>query len=221
MKQTTIHKHRLAQAIALTLGLGLHAAWAANVIQGMNATNTPDGGMEIRFTLATPPQSPPTHFSIEQPARIALDLTDTKLGLDKRFQRIESGAVSGVRFAELSGRTRAVIELNGTAPYEVKTEGNDVILAIRPETRQASMEVASTQPPLTDAVDPAEVDFRRGSQGEGRLIVKLARPNVPMTMNAEGRRLIIDLPQTRLTPQQYDVTDFATPVSKFSVQQRG
>ncbi|MFZ5466721.1 MAG: type IV pilus secretin PilQ [Pseudomonadota bacterium] len=245
MKQTTIHKHRLAQAaesipgfrpsgdaarpsavpfgavIALTLGLGLHAAWAENVIQGMNVTNTPDGGMQIRFTLATPPQSAPSHFSIEQPSRIALDFQDTKLGLDKRFQSIESSAVNDVRFAESGGRTRAVIGLKGNAAYDIKTEGQDVILAIQPESRQASMEAASTQQPLTDTVDAAEVDFRRGSQGEGRLVVKLARPNVPMTMNAEGRRLIIDLPQTRLTAEQYDVADFATPVSKVSVQQRG
>ncbi|MFZ5512923.1 MAG: type IV pilus secretin PilQ [Pseudomonadota bacterium] len=221
MKQTTIHKHRLAQAIALTLGLGLHAAWAENIIQGMNVTPSPDGGMQLRFTLAEPLQTPPTHFSIEQPARIALDFQDTRLGLDKRFQSIESGAVNDVRFAESGGRTRAVIGLKGAAPYEVKTEGNDVILAIQPESRQASMEAASTRQPLTDTADAADVDFRRGSQGEGRLIVKLTRPNVPMTMNAEGRRLIIDLPQTRLTAQQYDVADFATPVSKVSVQQRG
>ncbi len=221
MKQTTIYKHRLAQAIALTLGLGLHAAWAENIIQGMNVTPSPDGGMQLRFTLAAPLQTPPTHFSIEQPARIALDFQDTRLGLDKRFQSIESGAVNDVRFAESGGRTRAVIGLKGTAPYEVKTEGNDVILAIQPESQQASMEAVSTQQPLTDTADAADVDFRRGSQGEGRLIVKLTRPNVPMTMNAEGRRLIIDLPQTRLTAQQYDVADFATPVSKVSVQQRG
>lgn len=221
MKQTTIYKHRLAQAIALTLGLGFHAAWAENIIQGMNVTPSPDGGMQLRFTLAEPLQTPPTHFSIEQPARIALDFQDTKLGLDKRFQSIESGTVNDVRFAESGGRTRAVIGLKGAAPYEVKTEGNDVILAIQPESRQASMEAASTQQPLTDTADAADVDFRRGSQGEGRLIVKLTRPNVPMTMNAEGRRLIIDLPQTRLTAQQYDVADFATPVSKVSVQQRG
>ncbi|MEW6692731.1 MAG: type IV pilus secretin PilQ [Pseudomonadota bacterium] len=221
MKQTTIHKYRLAQAIALTLGLGLHAAWAENIIQGMNVTPSPDGGMQLRFTLAAPLQTPPTHFSIEQPARIALDFQDTRLGLDKRFQSIESGAVNDVRFAESGGRTRAVIGLKGAAPYEVKTEGNDVILAIQPESRQASMEAASTRQPLTDTADAADVDFRRGSQGEGRLIVKLTRPNVPMTMNAEGRRLIIDLPQTRLTAQQYDVADFATPVSKVSVQQRG
>jgi len=211
-------------------------------MQGMNVTNTPDGGMQIRFTLATPPQSAPSHFSIEQPARIALDFQDTKLGLEKRFQNIESGAVNDIRFAESGGRTRAVISLKGNAAYDIKTEGQDVILAIRPaldgrtseglltgvaeetekmdQSHQASMQTASTQPP-TDTVDAAEVDFRRGSQGEGRLIVKLARPNVPMTMKAEGRRLIVDLPQTRLTAQQYDVTDFATPVSKVSVQQRG
>ncbi|MGK0673163.1 MAG: type IV pilus secretin PilQ [Halothiobacillaceae bacterium] len=221
MKQTTMYKHRLAQAIALTLGLGFHAAWAENIIQGLNVSPSPEGGMQLRFTLAEPLQTPPTHFSVEQPARIALDFQDTKLGLDNRFHSIASGAVNDVRFAEAGGRTRAVIGLKEATPYEVKTEGNDVILAIQPEGRQASMEAAGTPQPLTDTVDAAEVDFRRGSQGEGRLIVKLNRPNVPMTMNTEGRRLIIDLPQTRLTAQQYDVADFATPVSKVSVQQRG
>lgn len=206
--------------MALALGLGLNAAWAENIIQDMNVVNTPDGSMQIRFTMAEPPKAAPTHFSIEQPARIALDFQDTKLGLDKRFQAIESGAVNDVRFAEAGGRTRAVISLKGYTAYDVKTEGQAIILTLRPDHRPANMEAASPQP-QADTIDTAEVDFRRGSQGEGRLIVNLARPNVPMTMKAEGRRLIVDLPQTRLTAQQYDVADFATPVSKVSVQPQG
>ncbi|MEO1750809.1 type IV pilus secretin PilQ [Thiofaba sp. EF100] len=220
MKKPTLYQHPLARTMALALGLGLNAAWAENVIQDMNVVNTPDGSMQIRFTMAEPPKAAPTHFSIEQPARIALDFQDTKLGLDKRFQAIESGAVNDVRFAEAGGRTRAVISLKGYTAYDVKTEGQAIILTLRPDHRPANMEAASPQP-QADTIDTAEVDFRRGSQGEGRLIVNLARPNVPMTMKAEGRRLIVDLPQTRLTAQQYDVADFATPVSKVSVQPQG
>jgi type IV pilus assembly protein PilQ len=220
MKKPTLYQHPLARTMALALGLGLNTAWAENVIQDMNVVNTPDGSMQIRFTMAEPPKAAPTHFSIEQPARIALDFQDTKLGLDKRFQIIESGAVNDVRFAEAGGRTRAVISLKGYTAYDVKTEGQAIILTLRPDHRPANMEAASPQP-QADTIDTAEVDFRRGNQGEGRLIVNLARPNVPMTMKAEGRRLIVDLPQTRLTAQQYDVADFATPVSKVSVQPQG
>lgn len=219
MKQTTIHMNRLAQAIALTLGLGLNAAWAENAIQGMNVSSTPDGGMQIRFTMAETPQAAPSHFSIEQPARIALDFPDTKVGLDKRFQSIESGAVNDVRFAEAGGRTRAVISLKENAAYDVKTQGQDVILAIKP-AGQAGVQTAAASM-SAGPVEAAELDFRRGSKGEGRLIVNLARPNMPMTMSTEGRRLIIDLPQTRLSPQQYDVADFATPATTLSVQKRG
>ncbi|HET19046.1 MAG TPA: type IV pilus secretin family protein, partial [Chromatiales bacterium] len=219
MKQTTIYKNRLAQAIALTLGLGLNAAWAENAIQGMNVIPTADGGMQIRFTMAEKPEAAPSHFSIEQPARIALDFPDTKVGLDKRFQSIESGAVNDVRFAEAGGRTRAVISLKENAAYDVKTEGQDVILAIKP-AGQAGVQTAAAST-AAGPVEAAEIDFRRGSKGEGRLVVNLARPNVPMTMNTEGRRLIIDLPQTRLSPQQYDVADFATPATTLSVQKRG
>jgi type IV pilus assembly protein PilQ len=220
MKKPTLYPHPLARTMALALGLGLNAAWAENVIQDMNVVNTSDGSMQIRFTMAEPPQAAPTHFSIEQPARIALDFQDTKLGLDKRFQNIESGPVNDIRFAEAGGRTRAVISLKGHTAYDVNTEGQAIILSLRPDHRPANMEATSPQP-QADTLDTAEVDFRRGSQGEGRLIVNLARPNVPMTMKTEGRRLIVDLPQTRLTAQQYDVADFATPVSKVSVQPQG
>ncbi len=223
MKPNNSRKHRLAQGIALALGLGLQAAWAANVIEDMQVTQTPDGGMQIRFTLDAPPENPPRHFSIKQPARIALDFQDTRLGLEERYKDIDGGVVSDIRFAETQGRTRAVIGLKDNVPYEVHTEGDAVVLALRPPGAPAMEQAPAPQPPgaAPEAAGGEMIDFRRGPQGEGRLIVKLPRPDVPMNMSSEGRRLIVDLPETPLKPQQYDVTDFATPVSQVRIQRRG
>ncbi|MEW6445264.1 MAG: type IV pilus secretin PilQ [Pseudomonadota bacterium] len=230
MNQIPSKKKRIACAVAITLGLGLTPAWAVNAIQGMEASNQTDGSVQIRFSMSETPQGAPSHFSIEQPARIALDFPDTRIGIDKRVQALENGMVHDVRFAEAQGRTRAVVSLRENSAYDVKLDGQDVILTIMPRASSASSAsspvgnesmVAETAAQPTTAQEIAEVDFRRGGQGEGRLLVQLPQPNVPMSMSAEGRQLIIDLPQTRLSERSYDVSDFATPLRLVSVQQRG
>lgn len=219
------HPHRLASAITLVLGLGfLPPVWADNAIQAMNVSNEADGTLSIRFTMSEAPQAAPASFSIDQPARIALDFQDTKVQMDKRLQTVENGPVHDVRFTEARGRTRAVISLKERSAYDVKVQGKDVILSMKPALASAAgMAQADAAPmdaaPAQDA--QAEIDFRRGAQGEGRLLVSLPSPNVPMTMNAEAKRLIIDLPQTRLTEQKYDVGDFGTPARQVTVQKRG
>ncbi|MEW6312229.1 MAG: type IV pilus secretin PilQ, partial [Pseudomonadota bacterium] len=227
MNQIPSKKKHLACAVAITLGLGASPIWAANAIQGMDVSSNADGSVQIRFIMSEAVQGPPSHFSIDQPARIALDFPDTKVGLDKRIQAIESGAVQDVRFAEAQGRTRAVISLKENSAYDIKTAGQNVILSVQPRAGMPATTAAATgtthanQAKPASAYDVAEIDFRRGAQGEGRLLVQLPQPNAPMNMNAEAKRLIIDLPQTRLAEGKYDVGDFATPVRRVSVQQRG
>ncbi|TQV65447.1 MAG: type IV pilus secretin PilQ, partial [Halothiobacillaceae bacterium] len=224
MKHNPTQKHRLATAIALTLGLGLSQAWAENAIQGMNVTTEADGSMHIRFSMSEAPKAVPANFSIEQPARIALDFQDTTVQMDKRLQTIESGPVHDVRFAEAQGRTRAVISLKQNSAYDVRVSGQEVILSIQPQGVAPAAQAGTSNDapaPQQAAQGEAQIDFRRGAQGEGRLLVSLPAPNVPMTMNAEAKRLIIDLPQTRLTEQKYDVGDFGTPARQVTVQRRG
>ncbi len=231
MTQPTTPKNRLTQAITLALGLSLSSAWAANEIKDINVNMLQDGTTQIRFVLAEPMQAPPTNFVIEEPARIAVDFPDTRLDSGNKLRSIDLGNVRDLRFAESQGRARAIISLEQSQPYKLSLEGNDVVLSIQNTgtagvaNDAASPEVAPQQtaaaPVAPGATQPAQVDFKLGAKGEGRILVNMPSANAPMNMKTEGKRLIIDLPGTKLKEAQYDVSDFATPAKLVIVENKG
>ncbi len=237
MMQPHTSKNRLTQAIALALSLSVSSAWAANQIQDVNVDVLPDGTTQIRFVMAEPLQAKPSNFVIEEPARIALDFPETQFDAANKLRSIDIGNVRDLRFAEAQGRARAIISLGRSQPYDISLEGNDVVLAIKNVTagnEPTSAEEAGTganasapQPPAaaaevkTPAQEPAQVDFKLGAKGEGRILVNMPSANAPMTMKTEGKRLIIDLPNTSLKEAKYDVSDFATPAQMVIVERKG
>src|SRR5690242_17159654 len=115
---------------SLLLGLGLLASPLAPA-QDAAPTRTLDAvdvaaldGERVRITLTLSSEAPePVVFSVDKPARLSLDLADTKLGVTERFRRIGNGKARSVAVAEAQGRTRVVVELSEPVPYAVRTEG--------------------------------------------------------------------------------------------------
>ncbi|MGD9888662.1 MAG: type IV pilus secretin PilQ [Halothiobacillaceae bacterium] len=238
MMQPHTSKNRLTAAIALALGLSLSSAWAANEIKDINVDLMPDGSTQIRFIMNEPMQAAPANFFIEEPARIALDFPDTRFDAAKKLRTIDIGNVHDLRFAESQGRARAIVSLGQSSPYNISVDGNDVVLAIKntnsgstaSSSVNPSEQAASTAEPTQTATAPApaapvaaapQVDFKIGAKGEGRILVNMPSANAPMNMKTEGKRLIIDMPSTRLKEAQYDVSDFATPAQKVTVESKG
>jgi type IV pilus assembly protein PilQ len=245
MMQPHSHKNRRIQAIthAVTLALGLSItsafapAWAGNEIKDIDVTLLQDGSTQVRFIMAAPLQTVPSNFVIDQPARIALDFPETSVAPDKKLRPINLGNVQDLRFAESLGRARAIISLDHSTPYDLKLDGNDVLLAIKSSDAAANVaspvtvteagvnvDTPAASAPTTKqaaATPLPQVDFRMGAKGEGRLMVNMASADAPMNMKTEGKRLIIDLPSTRLKEEQYDVSDFATPARMVTVENKG
>ena len=184
----------------------------------------PGEQLEVRLLLDGPaPQ--PVAFTIDNPARLALDLPGTTLALDSRRIDVKAGGVDTIVAAEASGRTRLVFNLDQMQPYQTRVAGNSVIVTIgQGAAHGASAATAAVS--SGSAAIPAgpisieKVDFRRGADGAGRILVRTTDARAQASLKQEGGRIVVDFPRATVAKDQarrYDVVDFATPVSSFDV----
>jgi type IV pilus assembly protein PilQ len=166
---------------------------------------------------------PPLTFTIDQPARLSVDLPDVVLALDNRRIDVGAGGVDTIVAAEASGRTRVVFNLDSLVPYTAQADGDSVIITLGRGTDAAA--VAASAPTSTGgARSITGVDFRRSPDGAGRVIVQLSDPATPASLKQEGNRVIVDFTGVELGEQwmkRYDVVDFATPVTMFDAMRVG
>ena len=194
----------------------------ARTLTGLDVSTSENGAVRITMTLSAPAPEPVV-FSVDKPARVSLDLADTKLALTERFKRIGSGRVRSVAAAEASGRTRIVVELSELAPYTVRTEGNSVLLEVQGGTSGVTTTTGGAAP-VSVASKIMSVDFRRGEKGEGRVIVKLADPRTIVDVREEGNRVQAQFRNTEVDlelQKRLDVLDFATPVKFIDILREG
>ncbi|RPI13011.1 MAG: type IV pilus secretin PilQ [Lysobacterales bacterium] len=182
----------------------------------------PGEQLEVRLVLDGPAPQPVT-FTIDNPARLAVDLPGTTIALPSRRVDVKAGGVDTIVAAEAAGRTRLVFNLDQLQPYQTRVSGNTVIVTLG-GTTAASASVAAPVVPGA-AVAPAgatieKIDFRRGPDGAGRILVRTSDPRVQASLKQEGGRVVVDFPRTTVGAEQakrYDVVDFATPVNAFDV----
>ena len=224
------------QAVALIALLLLPSLVLAQsqTLNDMSYAALPGDRVKVTLQLSQPVSQDPMHFTIDNPARIALDFPDTSLNLKEKTKSIGVGMAQSVSAVEASGRTRVVLNLTESVPYEISTEGNNVNLVLESAGKSAPARASSSQVAAarkksesgSSASDSRieNVDFRRGEQGEGRVLVNLSDPAVNVDMNKEGDKVIIDFLDTTLPSEhdrRLDVTDFATPVSEINTFTRG
>jgi len=202
---------------------GAHAAepQPLNALQEINFAGLPGDQVQITFRLSQP-ASNPASFTIDNPARIAFDLPATKSELAKRSQAIGIGPAKSITAVEVKGRTRVVLNLFEMVPYETRAEGDQIIVvlgaagAINTTTPSASAISSSTAPAASSAAAAVtNVDFRRGNQGEGRIVLTLSNPAMPVDMSQQAGKVVLELKGASLPEKlqrRLDVTDFATPV---------
>src|ERR1700692_2402233 len=168
-----------------------------------------------------PPPAEPMPFTIDKPARIAFDLPDTTLALTSRRVDVHSGGVDSVVAAEANGRTRLVVNGDSLLPYTTKVDGNTIIVTLgnQPGASLAKLgepaRAGAGQPAAAAARSIRTIDFRRGSDGTGRVIVQLTDPRTPVNVRQEGNQVVVDFAGTLMPKnlmRRYDVMDFATPV---------
>ncbi len=203
----------------------LDAAWAAsptnggNAIQGITAQGLPRGKVVIKFTLKQKLANPPGTFSVNTPPRIALDFADTSNAIGKNFMELREGELRNLNIVQAGTRTRVVMSLNRSVPYETKIEGNTLLL-----TLQGAEQIAAGAETATRFAEPAptasahsirEVDFRRGQNAEGRVVIDLSDATTGIDIRRQGRNLVVEFVNASLAKnleRRLDVRDFGTPV---------
>ena len=177
-------------------------------------------GSQVQLKLHMDGAAPePLPFTIDKPARIAFDLPNTTLALASRRIDVRSGGVDTVLAAEANGRTRLVVNVDSLLPYTTKVEGNDIVVTLgqQPGADVGKAAVARAAAGTSAAAERAirTIDFRRGSDGTGRVIVQLTDPRTPVNVRQEGNQIVVDFAGTLMPKnlmRRYDVQDFATPV---------
>src|SRR6187399_1008108 len=240
MNKTTIRQLTASTllwlAACVIVGLASKAAYAQgtpNKLESIDVQNV--AGQQVQLTLRhSSPPSEPVAFTIDNPARISLDLANTALAIPSRRIDIHTGGVDSVLAAEAAGRTRLVLNLDRLLPYTTRVSGNDVIVLIgtsvaSPATAAAASSGASGSPVANNsaAAGPRAirgVDFRRGAGGTGRVIVRLSDPHTPVSLRQLGNQIVVDFAGAEIASnlaRRYDAGDFATPVSGFDIVRVG
>jgi len=208
-----------ALAASALLALGAQAA----TLEEVNFTSLPGDRVELRLELSEPPPAEPLSFTIDNPARIALDLPSTRLAVPQKTQTIGVGPAHSVSAVEAGGRTRVVINLVQLVPYKMSVDGTTVVVRLEGTPGDVQTEMVPTVAAKTGGAIE-DIDFRRGPEGEGRILVELSEPSVGVNIEQEGEKILVDFVGASLPSEldrRLDVTDFATPVQEIDTFPHG
>ncbi len=213
----------LAQAALLLFWGAFASAQEGNRLQDIQVQSLPGDRVELKLIMSeTAPE--PLDFTIENPARIALDLPGTSLGMTSRRRDVNLGPLDTVLTAEANGRTRVVLNLDTMVAYETRRSGNTVIVTLGDGDDYSAGTTQFASAPTSDSRSFAApgsrsisaVDFRRTRDGGGRVVVNLTDPSTSVDIRQEGGRVVAVFKDTSLPAElmrRLDVNDFATPVT--------
>jgi type IV pilus assembly protein PilQ len=200
------------------------SASAATSLKDVTYAALPGDEVRIELQLSAAARQPKV-WATDNPARIVLDLAGVTSGLDKKTVPIAVGPVQSLVAVESTDRTRVVINLSNPVTYQVDTRADKVNIALNaaqasPAPRQAASRPAAgvSRPrpaPAGAGEGIKDIDFRRGPNGEGRVLITLPSPETRVSVTEKGKRVIALIADTKLPARlmrRLDVTDFATPV---------
>jgi len=180
-------------------------------------------GDKVQFVISFSQRAvEPGSFTIDNPARIALDFPNTGSGLGWKNKNVGIGFAKSITAVEAGNRTRVILNLVQLLPFETEVSGSKVYITLagsraanKAAPRRAATKI-STAVPGDDALHSiSNIDFRRGNQGEARIVISLSDADTPASTGESGNLIFVDFGNTSISPdllQRLDVTDFATPV---------
>ena len=203
---------------------------AQNNIKDISYSALQGGRVEVKVTLRQPLSSPPAGFTTNNPPRIALDFPGTANALGKNSIEVGEGTLRTMNIVQAGNRTRLVLNLAKPVGYETRMDGNSLIISLQGTATSVSTTNETTR--FAEAVADAgvqrhtvkEIDFRRGNNGEGRVVVGLSDSTTGIDIRKQGKSLIVDFLDSAIPKNQerkLDVADFGTPVRMLSTSSQG
>ncbi len=190
-------------------------------------------GQQVQITMRLSGPAPqPLSFTIDNPARISFDLPNTVLALPSKRIDVHTSGVDSILAAEAKDRTRLVMNLDKLVPYDTRVEGNNIIVSLGGGSgggvSNSTSAVASAVPSRASQAAMGErairsIDFRRSSDGAGRILVRLTDPHTHINLRQVGNQIVVDfdadLPKN--LARRYDASDFGTPINSFDATRAG
>lgn len=211
------------------LGLSLLAAFISPALLAANlntidVASLPGDKVELKLGFDEPVAAP-RGYTLDQPARIALDLPGVSNRLGARNRELGVGNARSVTVVEAQGRTRLIVNLTTLVPYSTRVDGNNLFVVLGEGGAPAPVATASVSEQPVVSTAPVErvvagksinnIDFRRGEDGAGNVIISLSDPSISPNIEEQGGKIRVSFAKTQLPEAlrvRLDVQDFATPV---------
>jgi type IV pilus assembly protein PilQ len=203
------------------------APLVANELQSINVAQQA-GGVLVKLTLKQLLATPPSSFSVANPARIAFDFPGTSNSIGRNSQSFNEGGLRSVNFVQTAEKMRVVLNLNHSMTHDMRVEGNTLLISLAataPAAKEGGRITHFSEQKATGARHAIrDVGFRRGKDGEGKITVDLSDANTGIDIRQQGSALQVDFAKTTVPEtlrNRLDVTDFATPVTAVTTSQQG
>lgn len=232
MQEIQIMGKLRARVFVLALLFGASgAAFAQNAIQSINSTQQA-GSEVVRIELSEPLTAVPSGFTVQTPPRIALDLPNVGNAMGRSNVEINQGNLRSVNIAQAGDRTRLVLNLKQAANYRAQIQGKVLLVVMDSSASPSAVASGSTTAEpvhFAESLNQSQlalkgVDFRRGQDGSGRVVVDLPNNQVGVDIRQQGQSLVVEFLRSTLPEnlrRRLDVTDFGTPVQSISTFQNG
>ena len=203
------------------------AAVSGNTIEKVEQATAGESTV-VTVTLKSAPTQKPVEFSTQQPARIAIDFFGAGFAQGRANYQYGGKLLRSANVVQIGDRTRVVLDLSRQTQYKSEVRGNQYVLTLEaaPVVAATPAPTFSAPPPAAGAARPAvrNVDFRRGDDLAGRVVVDLSTVNSAINIAQQGQNLVVDfvgatLPQS--LRRRYDVSDFGTPVQAMRATDNG
>jgi type IV pilus assembly protein PilQ len=201
-------------------------AFAQTAIEAV--TGSMQGGAEyVRIDLSKALDVVPTGFTIQAPARIALDFPGVTNAMGRSTIDINEGNLKSISVVQAGDRTRVVLNLKQPTTYKAEIQGKSLLVMLDSSGSNARTSLAGTafaENRTRDVEALKDVDFRRSADGSGRVVVTLPSNNVGVDIRQQGKSLVVEFMKTTLSEglrRRMDVADFGTPVKTITTTQSG
>jgi type IV pilus assembly protein PilQ len=212
--------------LATSLMLAAFAVQAQVAIEAVSGSI--QGGVEVvKIDLTQPLAAVPAGFSIQSPARIALDFPGISNAMGRSTIEVNQGNLKSISVVQAGDRTRVVLNLKQATPYKSQLQGRSVLVvldAVTTTTSTANAAPVFAESRSRDTLPLKDLDFRRGEEGAGRIVVALPNNQVGVDIRQQGQTLVVEFMKSTLPEglrRRLDVTDFGTPVQTVTTFQVG
>lgn len=223
--------HASAWATLLACAVWLHAlpALAANALNSVSVSTGAEDSQIIKLQLRDALDTEPITFATSNPHRLVIDFPRTSPAAGRTRENLNTGVIRDYHVVPAGDRTRVVFNLYGPASHQVRRERNRLFVVLKDERKQTTPDTVITPTRFAEEGAPRphsirDVDFRRGANGESRIVVSLSDPGVGIDIQQRGRAIQVDFLNTSLPAalqRRLDVSDFATPAQSIETYVEG